>query len=346
MQIGCTIKDVKLDRPLLWHGKRMRVLFVIPGEDSGSGMIFARRQVASLRDAGAMVHQFFLGSRTSVGCVGTEWRRLKGEIKKFAPDIVHAQYGTITSLLSALATRKPLVVTFQGSDLNPCPNISVLRSTVGRLFSQLSIISASRVICVSQQLQQRLWWAKAKSVVIPHGVDLNDFTPMARCEARERLRWTGGEGVVLFNGGGASRLKRMDLALQALDCARNELPHLRMHVLQGDVPPGTVPFYLNAADALLLTSDYEGSPNIVKEALACNLPVVAVDAGDVKERLVGVYPSSVVQRDPRTIGRTLIEVLQTRRRSNGREHIQDLSLPRIAQRIIELYEEVVKTRPD
>jgi teichuronic acid biosynthesis glycosyltransferase TuaC len=324
----------------------MRVLFVIPGEDSGNGMIFARRQASSLRDAGVLVHEFFLRSRTSVEVLGKEWCRLRGMIQEVAPDIVHAHYGTMTSLLSVLVSRKPLVITVRGSDLNPCPNISVIRSAAGRLCSQASIIAARRVICVSEELRHRVRWGKAKSLVIPSGVDLKEFIPINRRDARQRVGWKGDEKVVLFNGARGSRLKRIDLALGALECARTELPHLRMHVLNEDVPPATMPLYLNAADALLLTSDYEGSPNIVKEGLACNLPVVSVDAGDVRERLAGVYPSAVVPRDAAAIGRALIKVLQSGGRSNGREHVQDLSLPRIARRIIKVYEEVVKAARD
>src|SRR5207248_489562 len=72
---------------------------------------------------------------------------------------------------------------------------------------------------------------------------------------------------------------------------------IRLIMLDGSVLPELIPSYLNAADCLALASLREGSPNVVKESLACNLPVVATDVGDVAERLEQVRPSRVVTRD-------------------------------------------------
>src|SRR4029079_13851520 len=90
-----------------------------------------------------------------------------------------------------------------------------------------------------------------------------------------------------------------------------------------------MPLYYRAADALLCASLSEGSPNVVKEALACNLPVVSTPVGDVPERLKGVYPSAVVARDAHSIGEALVQILLERRRSNGREHVASLDLDSI-----------------
>ena len=94
---------------------------------------------------------------------------------------------------------------------------------------------------------------------------------------------------------------------------------------------------MNGADSLLVTSDSEGSPNIVKEALSCNLPVVTVDVGDVRERLANVEPSRIVERDPHQIGRAVGEILMKRYRSNGRETIQEVTQERVATRILAVY---------
>ncbi|NJO06276.1 MAG: glycosyltransferase family 4 protein [Chloroflexaceae bacterium] len=95
---------------------------------------------------------------------------------------------------------------------------------------------------------------------------------------------------------------------------------------------------MNAADCLLFTSDYEGSPNIVKEAMACNLPIVSVDVGDVVERLKDVQPSRIVQRDPHDLGQAVADILTMGKRSNGREIAErELSNEHIAKRIIDVY---------
>jgi glycosyltransferase involved in cell wall biosynthesis len=106
------------------------------------------------------------------------------------------------------------------------------------------------------------------------------------------------------------------------------------------VDPVDVPTLMNAADCLLLTSSLEGSPNVVKEALMCNLPVVATDVGDVAERLDGVEPSVVCQDLPDSLAAALHHCLAPRRRSNGREVSQELSAERIACRVLTLYDQV------
>jgi teichuronic acid biosynthesis glycosyltransferase TuaC len=92
---------------------------------------------------------------------------------------------------------------------------------------------------------------------------------------------------------------------------------------------------------LLCASMYEGSPNVVKEALACNLPVVSAPVGDVAERLAGVSPSEVVPRDPHIMGEALAKILMARSRSNGREHVAHLSLDQVAQRVLAVYRSVL-----
>ncbi len=105
----------------------------------------------------------------------------------------------------------------------------------------------------------------------------------------------------------------------------------------------TVPDYMNAADALLLTSRSEGSPNSVKEALACNTPVVSVDVGDVSERLAGVSPSLVSDDDSDLIDE-LVSILESDIEPNGREAAREVSVERTADQMIDVYERVSGTR--
>ncbi len=129
--------------------RRLRVLSVIPGEPEGSVMIFARRQSASISALGLTVRDFHLADRTSPGRWWQELRRLRQEVCAFDPDLVHAHYGTVTALSAALTKgRRPLVITFRGSDLNPTAAVSGFRSVAGRVISQFSALSAAAVICV------------------------------------------------------------------------------------------------------------------------------------------------------------------------------------------------------
>lgn len=314
----------------------LRVLAVTPLPSSRASMVHVTRQVASLEAAGVACHTFKVASRTSPRIVLREWRRLRREIQAFRPQIVHAHYGTLTAFLAVLSTALPVVITYRGSDLNPNRSRGWLREAVGTLLSQFAALRAARIICVSNQLKGRLWWRRDRVSVIPTGVDIALFNPRDLQEARRELGWGENEQVVLFNAGDPI-CKRLDLAMAAVQFAESLCGRIRFAVLDGNVPPDLIPAMMNAADCLLLTSDWEGSPNVIKEALACNLPIVSVDAGDVRERLEQVRPSAIVPRNSREIGKAIFDILRQRRRSNGRESGNAPSTESVARRIVSLY---------
>jgi glycosyltransferase involved in cell wall biosynthesis len=194
---------------------------------------------------------------------------------------------------------------------------------------------------VSEQLKQQLWWRKRIAIVIPTGVDTDSFYPRARNEARAQLGWPNRERVVLFNGGGHPLLKRLDLAQAAVDVARAICGDIRLTVLNGTVAPDSVPVMMSAADCLLLTSEWEGSPTVVQEAMACNLPVVTVDVGDVQSRLSGVSPTRIVGRDATKIGNAIAEVLTLGQRSNGRSRVEGISNAAIAGQVTSIYRAIL-----
>ncbi|WP_264196300.1 glycosyltransferase [Microvirga lenta] len=321
-----------------------RVLAVIPGDENDrSSMVFARRQMSSLEKRGVKVRTFFLSSRTSPSEVFRELRRFRQAVKQFDPDVVHAHYGTMTALFCAMGSAHPLVISFRGSDLNPTSDIGFLRSLVGRLFSQVSVLRAKHVICVSQQLQDRLWARPCPTSIIFDGVDLSLFKPIPQLEARRKLGWSLDSKLVFFNLGGRPAGKRLSLAESAIDHARSAIPDIDL-VPVSKVAPEQIPLYMNGCDCLLLTSDWEGSPTVVKEALACNLPVVSVDVGDVKELLAGVEPSRIVPSDPKVIGEAIIDVLKTGARSNGSTRAGDVSEENTTSRVLSIYQSLMPAR--
>jgi glycosyltransferase involved in cell wall biosynthesis len=314
----------------------LRVLFVIPDAPARASMVFVRKQISSLEQLGMCCSSFLLSSRTSLKAVLAERRRLQEQIGIFQPDIIHVQYGTVTALFSVLATQLPIIVTFRGGDLNPSPTMRC-RSATGQFLSQLAALRARRIICVSHQLKSRLWWRKGRVSVIPSGVDTDVFRPRPKADCREQLHWDESARVVLFNGGVDPASKRLDLAQQAVNAAQSSCGRIQFEVLDGNVDPALIPIMMNAADCLVLTSKWEGSPNVVKEAMACNLPVVSVDVGDVRERLSGVHPSAIVSRNPLEIGEAIADMVTTGKRSNGRQFIDSFRSEVISQQVIAVY---------
>ncbi len=326
------------------HVESPRVLFVIPGEAQGSSMIFARRQAASLAQQGVEVHLFHLRSRTSLTKLGSELIRFRRGMKRIQPHVIHAHFGTMTALFAAWAApRRPLVITFRGSDLNAPPanarRGARWRARAGQMLSQVAALRAVRIVCVSRELRERLWWRRGRAVVLPSGVDPDIFYPEDRELVRARLGWSCAERVVLFNAGLDPAIKRVDLARHAVALAEDRLEGVRMEILDGKTPAARVPDLLNAADCLLLTSDVEGSPTVIQEALACNLPVVSVEAGDTAERLRHVRHCAVVARDPAAIAAGLVRVLQVPMRSNGRDKVREFSARKIAGELRRIYGE-------
>ena len=318
-----------------------RVLFVIPGESEGSNMIFARRQLAVLRRLGVPVDSFFLRSRVSPAVLLSERGRFRKQIRAFRPDVVHAQFGTMTAFFAIASSPVPVVITYRGSDLNPAPSVCWIRWATGVLLSQISALRARRIVCVSRELLGRLWWRSAVATVIPSGVDTSIFYPRGRDEARATLGWNSADRVILFSAGSSPKVKRIDLAERVVNVVRRTLPDVRFVVLDGTAAPAEMPLFLNAADCLLITSDYEGSPCIIQEALACNLPIVTVEVGDVRERLEGVSSSSIVQRDPEALGTAVVGALQRRERTNGHAIVQKISFDANALTLLNVYREAV-----
>ncbi|MEO8048884.1 MAG: glycosyltransferase family 4 protein [Acidobacteriota bacterium] len=327
----------------------LRVLFVIPGLAEGSSMIFARRQAESLTRQGVEVDLFHLRSRTSLPELIREWRRFRRRLRRVNPQVIHAHFGTVTACFAAWGATfaipgRPLVITYRGSDLNPVAQgvgwRARLRAAAGRALSQLAALRADRIVCVSSRLRQRLWWRRGNAVVLPSGVDTEVFRPEPRERVRARLGWSAAERVVLFNAGNNPALKRLDLARKAVGLAGDLLDGVRLEVLDGRRRPDQVPELLNGADCLLLTSDQEGSPTILQEALACNLPVVSVDTGDCASRLAGVQYCSIVAREPGAIAAELARALETPVRSNGRDKVREFSSQRIAGELRRIYLEL------
>ncbi len=272
-----------------------------------------------------------------------EMRRFRVEMRSFSPHLVHAQFGTATAMFAALgAGRTPLVITFRGSDLNPSSD-HMLRAAAGRWLSQLAALRARDMVCVSAELQARLWWRRSRAAVLPSGVDAELFQPWPRNVARERLGWAASDRVVLFNAGGNARVKRVDLARAAVTAARREIPDLRWEVVDGSTPPEDMVTLMNASDCLLLTSDYEGSPSVVQEALATNLPIVSVDVGDVRERTAGVRHTHVVERKAVALGRAIVDAVRVPVRTDGVRNVEVVSFTKISFHLLEIYGQAVRS---
>ena len=322
----------------------MRILYVVPKGPSSLSMIFAHKEITRIREAGLDTKSFIFASSLNLSEIWLQTVWLKKVTRIYQPNVIHAHFGTLTGFVSAIVSKitgVPLIITFRGSDLNPSPSDGMLRSIFQKILSHLAAFRAKINICVSSQLKNRLWWCRWKTKVIPTGIDLTFFKPVQKYEARKILGWRKDERIVCFNAGLSPEVKRLDIAEEAVKALKEKIDAVRFIVLYGDVSHDKMPIYLSGADCLLLTSDYEGSPDIIKEAMACNLPVVSVDVGDVKERLEGVIPSRIVERDPDAIASAAAEIITFEQRSNGRERVAEISATTVSDKILKIYESLI-----
>lgn len=294
---------------------------------------FVHDQVRALRAAGAEVDVFFVNGRQSrwnyLWAFPRFWSFLRG--RRY--DVIHAHY-VLTGVIARSQWRHKVVLTHHGVEvLGDPPWQAWLCRLVTPLFDA--------AIYVTEELRRAL--DDTDGWVIPCGIDLTAFTSVPRDEARARLGLPANRRLVLFAGQYWQAIKRFDLVEAAIALAQEHFPDIDL-VLLTEKPHEIVPLYMSACDALVLTSDAEGSPTVVKEAMASNLPIVSVAVGDVVEVIGDTPGCTVVERDPAAIAAGLCAVLAEPRRTDGRSRIDYLRHDRIAQRILDVYEHALQAR--
>jgi glycosyltransferase involved in cell wall biosynthesis len=185
--------------------------------------------------------------------------------------------------------------------------------------------------------------APVKPYVIPNGVDLQTFQPLDKAKTRAALGWDEHKRYILFPGNPANPRKGFQLAQAATERASTQMGEALEVVTLWKVAPEQVPLYMNGCDAMVMASLIEGSPNVVKEAMACNLPVVSVPVGDVPELLKDVQGYAVCPREAEPLAAALTNILLTKPRAAGRAALErkGLTLETVAQKIMNIYKAVL-----
>ncbi len=318
----------------------MKVLMIcpeLPRENNPGGMAPALRQFESLRQLGVEVDVVDMhGPRV------LKYAMLLPQIRKrmHNANIVHAHYG-FCGWLGRLQVSKPLVVSFMGSDINGDAGSTGKPRFASRIesFTNRRLLSriASHIIVKSQAMADIL--PPGKVSVIANGVDTEKFQPMDCRAARQQLGWRQDGMIVLFPSNPQRINKGYALAKQVVASTSEAIgTAIELKPLWG-VPPEDVPLYMNACNAMLLTSFAEGSPNVVKEAMACNTPIVAADVGDVGYLLSASTGNQVCARHAGAMTEALTRQLRCPTICSGRERILQLGLTLngVANRILEVY---------
>jgi glycosyltransferase involved in cell wall biosynthesis len=318
---------------------------MLPTRERPSQGTFVERQIESLRSRVEMQVLHIERVESGRGAYLPARARLRHAISDGKPDVVHVMYGGALAFLAASAVGKlPFVVSICGSDLLGNPQRSWKERGIGRATvwaSKIAALRADAVIAKSRQLAASMpaVVAPGKIHVIPNGVDLDRFRPLDASSCRRQLGWAEDEFHVLFTGDPASETKRFVDARNAVECVSARGISARLQLMR-DVPHDQVPVWLNAAHVMVLCSVHEGSPNIVKESLGCECPVVSTDVGDVAERIEGIEGCFLSERNSQSLADCLEGVFRRGARLNCRHKIASIALGAIADRVVSIYRSV------
>jgi len=304
----------------------MKVLIVASG-NSAIISPFVKEQGESLKEIGLDIDYFLIKGKGITGYLKNYFNLIR-LVKTNTYDIIHAHYG-LSGLLATFQSHVPVVITFHGSDVN----LNQTNFYLSFLASRLS----HENIFVHERLSKKLSLFSDQTEIIPCGVNLNLFKPIDKLASRDKLGLDHNYYYVLFSSSFNNKVKNAALAKLALSNFENIIL-LEMKGYSRE----EVHLLMNAVDILIVTSYSETGPLVVKEALACNCPIISTDVGDVKELTKGTKNCYIVGYDAKHIEQRIQDILSSNKRSDGRAAVKHFGLERIARDVYEVYKRVVK----
>nr|MBC7244142.1 glycosyltransferase [Chloroflexota bacterium] len=308
-------------------GRRVLVVTnMYPDEQNPDFGTFVQEQVEGLRARGLSVDVLVVGGKRRKWSYLEGLRRFRRCLREHRYDLIHAHY-VFSGIIARLQCTCPLLVSFHGA--------AEMVGWVGLLCKILAPLADAVTVT---SLQHKAELGRKDAYVIPCGVDLQLFVPMPKEEARQRLGLPLGKKLVLF-AGIVRPEKRLDIIQEAVEMLRSHDESVELVIATGQ-PHEHMPLYMNACDVLALASDYEGSPVVIKEAMACNLPIVSVDVGDVAQVINETEGCYICERNPADMAQKLRLALERDQRTNGRHAIQHLGLNATVDSLLQVYAEL------
>ncbi len=353
----------------------MKIL-VLASDKGGKFVPFIEEQIVALQQIGVEIIRYGVTGKGITGYL-RELPALRRFIRAERPDLIHAHYG-LCGLLANLQRRVPVVTTYHGSDIN-LPSVRPF-SKISMLLSRYNIFVSKRNVSIALSphslIASRL---KKRCALLPCGINIPE--PWSELQNKVVGQLTLNQWVqsvlskdvknVLFAGAFDNKVKDPELAFAAVallqtQCSGAEAPVYSVKckgeetseaVISAQTPNTSIKLIelkgynrdqVNAlmynCDMLLMTSKTEGSPQVIKEALACGCPIVSVDVGDVAERTSGVEGCYVVpSREPKDIAQAILQAIAYEGKTNGREKIIEMGLSndQVAEHLIEIYKQVL-----
>ena len=318
----------------------MRVLFVCSGNVKGFDVVpFIKEQGEALRGIGVDVEYFPVNGKGLKGYWQAS-KKLRQHLIHHRYDLIHAHF-VLCGWVAVLASENtPVVLSLMGSDAYG-QYVGERKVTIAsRYLTLLTLLIQPfvRAIISKSKNIERFVYLKKRSFIIPNGIDTGKFKSSDHT-FRDELALEGGKKQILFLGSKSSVRKNFRLAQEAVACLnRDDIELINPY----PVSHTRIPKYLNSVNVLAVCSYMEGSPNVVKEAMACNCPIVTTDIGDVKWVLgntEGCYIASFQKEDFAAKLSEALKFSETRGRTLGEHRIKELGLDAktVAKRIVDIY---------
>jgi len=300
---------------------------------------------SGLRTRGVDLHCEYLGNLRSITNLVSARRRLRLFAHDF--DLVHAQYGSACALTTAAIDNVPKLLSVRGNDWN-VHNHSIgfyyFHTRLARGMTRWSIGKYDCVLTVSNRVAADVQRSSPGSLVysLPSPIDLDWFVPRDKKEARTLLGYPDNkENWVLFNALNLNDpIKRFPLAKKAFELANTKCGELRLRVAT-NLPHADLPLFTAACDVILCTSETEGWPNCVKEALACNVPFVSTDVSDLRDISRQEPTCRICPPDPVALANNICDVLSSREQPDLRKHVAAMSPDAVSARLVTIYESLL-----
>jgi glycosyltransferase involved in cell wall biosynthesis/thymidylate kinase len=335
--------------PEIIKRKKMKVLMLTnmyPHKDDPVSGIFVKEQVDSLRALGVDIDILFINGIKSRANYFRGIFEFLRKIHQNQYSLIHAHH-TYCALIGKLQNRIPLLLTFHEGEINK--GIGIVERIRNYGIWKIPIFSqrlkrwtgkqADKIISVFPEGGPLL--GREDAFVIPCGIDLHLFKPIPLKGAKRKLNLPLNEKILLFSADPSRKEKRYDIARDAYQIVKKKIPSLRLVPLSG-IQRNHLPLYMNSADLMILTSDFEASPMVIKEAMAVNLPILSVDVGDVAELIKNTKGCFISPRNPESLALKIEEIIANGfPRTNGREKILHLDNEKIARKIYSVYKEMV-----
>ena len=325
----------------------MKIL-IVASDKKGHFAPFIEEQIAALVVKGIEIIRYGVTGHGIMGYL-RELPALRRKIRAERPDIVHAHYG-LSGLLASLQRLVPVVTTYHGSDIN-VPSVLRFSKIAMRLSAHNIFVSKRNMDLALSPNSLIASSLKKRSTLLPCGVNIPKPWSEMQTQWVEQLtlnQWVQKKlkadvKHVLFAGAFDNAVKDASLAKAAINELAIEGIKVELIELKG-YHRDQVNALMYNCHALLLTSKTEGSPQVIKEAMACGCPIVSVDVGDVAERVSGVEGCYVVStREPSAIAEALKKAIAFEGKTNGREKILEMGLSneQVAERLMAIYESIM-----